>query len=165
VNKALSFVILAASIAAAAIGAAWWVQRPAPRGEPVEMPLSEIDPEQPFVRVRGTAHYAVVIRQEQPGNLLVDAKTWYLYPLFPEGEVEDREVRVLVRTERAPERFVSYEDMVIEGRVSFPTSDEVPFGTEIEMGKRAGYFFSDRLVLLEPWRIDVAEEAPWTAPE
>ena len=129
------------------------------------MALLEIDPEEPFVRVRGTAHYPVVIRQEQPGNLLMPARTFYLFPLFPEGEVDDREVRVLVRTERAPERLVSYEELALEGRVSFPTADKVPWATEIEMGKRSGYFFSDRVVLIEPWRIEVAGEEPWVARE
>lgn len=164
-NKALVFVILGLSIVGAAITGAWWLNLPEPRGEPVEMPLAEIDPEEPFVRVQGTAHYAVVVRQEQQGTLLLKPKTWYLFPLFPEGEVNDREIRVLVRTERAPERLVSYEEMAIEGRVSFPSSDKVPFGTEIEFGRRSDYFFSDRLVVLEPWRIEAAGEPPWTAPE
>ena len=65
---------------------------------------------------------------------------------------------MLVRTARKPERFVAYEYMTLEGRLSLPTSDKVPFSTEIELGKRSEYFFTDEMVLLEPWRIEVEDE-------
>lgn len=160
-NKALPFVVPFVAIVAVGGAAALWAGGPEPRGEPVETPLYEADPEQPFVRVRGTAHYPVVIQQLQPGNLFTPDRTYYLFPLFPEGDVTDREVRVLVRTERPPERLVSYEVMALEGRVVFPTEDKVPYQTEIEMGKRSDYFFSDSMILIEPWRVEVEGEETW----
>lgn len=164
-NKALAFLVPFVLIVLVGVGTWWWSQRPEPRGNPVEMPLYDIDPSEPFVRVRGTAHYPVVIKQHEPGGLLTSPRTFYLFPLFPEGDTQGREVRVLVRTLREPERLVSYEVMAIEGRVSFPTKEKVPFQTEIELGKRSDYFFSDSMVLLEPWRVEVEGEETWELPQ
>lgn len=135
----------------------WWSQRPPelPRGEPVEMDLGDIHLEEPFVRVRGMAHYPIVIKQTVPRGLLQPDGTTYLFPIFPEHDAQDRAIRVLVRANRPPEAYVSYEYMTVEGHVTLPTSDKVPFNTEIALGKRSDYFFTDEMVLLEAWRIEV----------
>lgn len=150
-------------IVAAGAAVRWASTRPAPRGEPVSQEIAELHPSEPFVRVRGTAHYPVVIKQRVPGNLFVDDRTYYLYPLFAEGVVDDRAIRALIRTERAPERFVSYEVMTVEGRVLPLTEDKVPFDIEVQFGRRGDYFFADNAVLLEPWRIEVEGEGVWEA--
>ena len=129
-----------------------------PRGEPVAMDIGDVHLEQPFVRLQGMAHYPVVVRQTVPGNLLVEPKTLYLFPLFAEHETGDRAIRVLVRTERAPEAMVAYEYMVVEGHLSMPTPDKVPYSTEISLGKRSDYFFTDEMLVLEPWRIEADGE-------
>ncbi|MCB9669508.1 MAG: hypothetical protein H6736_09880 [Alphaproteobacteria bacterium] len=113
------------------------------------------------VRVQGMAHYDVVVTQKVAGNGFFADKTYYVYGLFPAGNTDEREIRVLVRTEREPERLVSFETMTIEGRLLPMDYRKVPFDTERRMGQKSNYFFSDRIKLLEPDRIEVEGEAPW----
>lgn len=124
------------------------------RGEPVYTAIDDLDPTVPYVRVSGMAHYTAVVEQHVPGTLFHDPQDYYLYALFPPYDTESRAITVLVRTDREPEDLVSYELMTLEGRVSKPTLDEVPFDTEIILGKQTDYYFSDHLLLIEPWLIE-----------
>ena len=140
----------------------WWMhQAYVPRGEPVEVEVADVDVETPFVRVKGMAHYPIKIRQTVPASLFSPERVYYLFPLFPPKDTSSRQVRVLVRTLRKPEDMVSYESLTIEGHVSRPTSDKVPFSAELEFGKHSDYFFTDDLWLIEPWRVDNGEQV-WT---
>jgi hypothetical protein len=131
------------------------------RGTPVDMDWGDLGEDVPFVRVRGTAHYPVVIRQRVPGNLLVEERELFLFPLFDASDTSGRGIRVLVRTEREPDNLVSFETMTLEGYVSVPTPENVPFETEIALGKRSDYFFTDGMLLLEPWKVEVKDEDTW----
>lgn len=117
------------------------------------------------VRVAGTAHYDVVVTQHVAGNGFFDDKSYFVYGLFPRGNTSEREIRVLVRTERPPEARVSFEDMVISGRLVRMDNRKIPFDTETRMGRISNYFFSDRVAILEPDRIEVDGEPAWTAPK
>ena len=159
-KRYLSFVFPFVFVVAGGL-AIWWAQRPPDllRGEPEDVgPLYDVHLEQPFVRVSGMAHYPIVIKQTVPGGLFGEDGTTYLFPLFPEHDTEDRAIRILVRANRPPEKYVSYEYMTVEGHVVLPTSDKVPFYTEIELGKRSNYFFTDEMLLIEAWRIEVDGE-------
>jgi len=170
-KRYLPFLVPTVLIVAGGIGVKLWVSRSDLVPQPVvETDFANLDPLASFVRIRGTAHYPVVIRQTVPGNLLTAEKTYYLFPLFPEHDVDNRAIRVMVRTERPPEERVSYEVMTLEGRISPPDHHKLPFSTEIAIGKRSDYYFTDQMVLLEPWKItsdgqvwtlhDDAEDAP-----
>ncbi len=156
----LPFLLPFGAIVAAGVGLKMWsLASSAPRCVAFDdLALDALDPESGCVRVTGQAHYEVVVRQTVPGNLLRDEQTLFLFPLFAEGQTGERAVRVLVRTEREPEDLVSYETMTVEGRAELVTAEKVPFGTEIEIGKRSDYFFTDDMVLLVPERVTVDGE-------
>ena len=137
---------------------------PAPRGEPADVEVSDIDGSMRFVRVTGMAHYSAVIKQKVDGGLFAPDRTLYLFPLFGRDDIDGRAIRVLVRTARPPEKYVSYETMTVEGALSIPTADQVPFQTEIILGKRSDYFFDDGMLMLTPWRI-TSEGEVWEAEE
>ncbi|MBT3221113.1 MAG: hypothetical protein HN348_18690 [Proteobacteria bacterium] len=130
-------------------------------GEPVEVEYNDLDISLQNVRVSGMAHYPITVKQEVPGNAFFDGKTYYLFALFEAHDTASRNIRVLVRTARRPESMVSYEYMTLEGRLRMPTPETVPFELEIQFGKNTDYFFTDDLMVLEPWRIEVDEEV-WT---
>lgn len=157
------FLIPFVAIVAAGVGA-WLIvgSGPPPCGDWVDAPLSGLDPvERPCVAVEGTAHYTAVARQTTSGGLFGDDVVHYLFPLLPPDDLSGKEVRVLVRTTRAPERLVSYEGMAVEGRIERATPDLVPYATEIQLGKAGGYFFTDDLVVLSPDAV-ISEGERWT---
>jgi len=125
----------------------------ASRGVPVPITFDDLDHPPTFVKIRGMAHYTAVVKQDVPGNLFRKPQVYYLFGLFPPYDTDDRKIRLLVRTTRAPERLVSYELMTLEGRLERPTLSKVPFDTEIILGKYSDYFFADDVWLIEPWSI------------
>ena len=120
--------------------------------------IDDLDLDQPCVVVQGQAHYDVVVRQRIPGNLFLPEQQRYLFPLFPSGDTSDRAIRVLVMTEREPERLVSFETMAVSGRLVPATAREVPYDVEIKIGRSGDYFFTDGLMLLVPDRIEADGE-------
>jgi hypothetical protein len=126
-----------------------------------EVEYEDISISTPDIRVKAMAHYPIVINQRVPGNLFFEEKNYFLYALFAPYDTKERAIRVIVRTERPPPSLVSYEYMTIEGHLSFPTQEQVPFETEIELGKKTDYFFVDEMLLLEPTSIEVDGEV-WT---
>ena len=96
------------------------------------------------------------ITVERGDELFALARRWGRF-----GDTDEREVRVLVRTERQPERMVSFEDMEIEGRLLPMDYRKIPFDAETQMSKRSNYYFSDRVYLLEPDTIAVDGEPLW----
>ena len=155
-KRYLVFFIPFVSIVSVGVGVRIWLDlsQGIPRGEPIETALGDIDPSQPFVRVKGMAHYPVIIKQTEPGTPFTDDATFWLWPLFESHDTSSRGIRVLVRAPRRPEDLVGFEYMTLEGYVSLVTPEKVPFSTEIELGKRSEYFFTDDMLLLEPWRIE-----------
>ena len=154
-KRYLPFLIPSILIIVVGVGVKFWVTRAELVPQPVvETDFANLDTQEPFVRIRGTAHYPVVIHQTVPGNLFTEEKTYYLFPLFADHDVSNRAIRVMVRTERPPEELVSYEVMTLEGRLSAPDHHKLPFSTEIAIGQRSDYFFTDQMVLLEPWKIE-----------
>lgn len=144
----------------------WALTRPPelPRGEPVEQHVDDLDPSTPFTRVTGMAHYSTVVKQTVPGGLFGEKRTFYLFPFFAEDDVHNRAIRVLVRTQRPPERNVDLEVLTLDGHVTLLTPDKVDYSVEIKMGKQSSYFFTDGMMILEPWRIE-SEDGVWDLPE
>jgi len=160
------FLLPFAAIVAAGLGAALILgSGPGACGEHAPYGLRELHPHgEACVAVQGTAHYTAVVRQTELGGLLSDDVVWYMFPLLPEGDLDGREVRVLVRTTRAPERLVTYETMELTGRIVPSTPELVPYATEIQLGKAGGYFFTDDLVVLTPDSVTSDGEAWHPAP-
>ncbi len=160
------FVVPFVAVAAVAglAAAAWSVFVDGPCESYADVDFFDLDPSVRCVRTTGTAHYEVVITQRVPGNGFFEDKTYYVFGLFPPGNTTEREIRILVRTERQPERLVSYETMTIEGALLRMDHRKIPFDTERRLGERSSYFFADRVYLLEPDRIEVDGEQPWVRP-
>ena len=127
----------------------------------VEVTLSTLPADATCVRLEAQAHYGVVLKQHQPGNLFVAEQISYLFPLFPPSAIDERGIRVWVRTERAPERLVNVETMTVTGRLAPIGPGDVPLGAEVEIGRRGGYFFEDFAMLLVPDEIRSGDEV-WT---
>ncbi|HHO49964.1 MAG TPA: hypothetical protein ENK18_03615 [Deltaproteobacteria bacterium] len=156
----LPFVLPFLAIVLAGAGVKIWLSLTAlpPCAEHTPADLADLELAMGCVVVSGQAHYEVVVKQTIPGNLLLDQRQLYLFPLFPEGRTQDRAIRVLVRTDREPEDLVSFETMTVSGRLIPVTTDEVPFGTEVQIGKRSDYFFTDEMLLLVPDQIISGDE-------
>lgn len=137
----------------------WVVGWPCDDYSPVD--FFDLDPRTRCVTVRGSAHYEVVLDTKIPGNGFFGDQHYYVFGLFPAGNTQEREIRVLVRTARPPERLVSFEEMEIDGRLLPMDYRKIPFDAETQLGRRSNYYFSDRVYLLEPDRIRVSGEPEW----
>lgn len=158
----LFFVVPFALVSTVGIGVIayfWVVGWPCESYTPVD--FFDLDPRTRCVRTRGSAHYEVVLDTKIAGNGFFADQHYYVFGLFPPGNNQEREIRVLVRTERPPERMVSFEEMEIEGRLIPMDYRKIPFDAETQMGRRSNYYFSDRIYLLEPDRILVSGEPDW----
>ncbi len=129
----------------------------------VDVTFADLTHDQPCVRLKGNAHYPMVVRQTTPGGWFTTEQTVFLFPMFAEGVTEDRAVEVLVRTTRAPEDLVSYEAMTVTGRIDRVDPHKVPYSVEIDIGKRTNYFFTDHMVVLEPDMVLTSDEE-WAEP-
>jgi len=147
-------------------GAIAWVvvQRRGPPETFAEVDFEHLDPRDArWIRLRGMAHYPATLTQRLPETTFAEARTYYVFGFFPENRTGDREIPVLVRTQRPPERLVSYETITIEGRLGPLTERTVPSGSESLLGENAGYFFAEPVWLLEPVRIE-SEDGVWQEP-
>jgi hypothetical protein len=99
------------------------------------------------VRVEGMAH-SVAALTSSDGAIVV--------PLFAPGDVAGREVRVFVRSTRAPSFVVDFEEMTVEGRALPGTLETVPPGSAEALAHH-GYTLDDRVLVLEADRIDGGE--------
>ena len=160
-KRYLPFIIPFVVIVAAGGGAALILRETDPRGEAVDVEIAELDASQRFVRVRGMAHYTSTVTQHYPGNLFMEPRDVFLFPLFDEdGGSNGRSIRLFVRTERKPEDLVSYEVMTLEGYLQPATAELVPWEVEVQLDKETEYFLADEVLVLDPWRIE-AEDGVW----
>ncbi len=146
-------------VGAAAI--ALWDTGPPPCESFAEVAVGDLDLDQRCVRVHGMAHYGAVIRQRvQPRFPWQEEERVFLFPLFEEGDAENRAIRVLVRTAREPERFVHYEVLTVEGRLERPTEATLPYNTQINLDRKTDYFLTDEALILRATRIE-SEDGVW----
>ena len=151
-----------ALVAAAAVGR-WAAQPRVPDGPAEEITFEQLHDGAEVVRIKGMAHYASTITQTVPGGLFGEDTTYYLYGFFPEHATTAGAIPLLVRTQRKPERLVTFEVMTVEGALGRPTSRVVPPSTEAMLSKRTDYWFADEVLLLQARRI-TSEDGVWTAP-
>lgn len=145
-------------------GASVWVGEQAPPEVFDEISFDSLDPtERQWVRLTGQAHYPSRLRQIAPPTLLRPERTYELWGFFPENATAQREIPVLVRTQRRADRIVAFETLTIEGRLVLPSRNEVPPDTERRLGEHSGYFFGEPIWLLQPVRI-LSEDGVWEEP-
>ena len=136
-------------VVGAVVGLIWWDRGAPPGFDPTPHPvaISDVTRDHRGVRLTGTAHYEVRLRQKMQGG-----EVFVLFPLMKSGDTMSREIKVLVRTQRSPEDMVTYEDVVVDGLARPPgrlVSPDVK--DKLEDG---GYHFADGFVLVEAFKID-----------
>ncbi len=142
----------------------WMSYAPPPSGAPVSVPLAELSLSGPrYVSVSGVAHYGSVVTQRTQGGLLAEPATWSLFGLFPDGDLAGREIKVLVRTMRAPERLVSFEYLTVEGALMPPDPRLVPMAVRDALADGGEWWLADDVLVLDPVRI-VSEDGVWVEP-
>jgi hypothetical protein len=139
-------------VIAAVVGLVVWQLQPRPRPEPVPVTFETLDPGDPpaAITIRGTAHYRGVVRQRVPPSLAGGAREYHVYGLFPLYDTEGREIRLLVRDPEPPPPRIDLEFVELTGWLDRPRPHTIPFRTE-ELLARSDYFFSDEVLVLEPW--------------
>jgi hypothetical protein len=148
-----SLLVVGGVLAVAAVGAAGglylWASADPP--EPIVVEFADLPVDAPVIRIRGTAHYMAMVRQDVPGNLIFEPKTFYVYGLFATHDTSSKAIRLLVRTEVPPEDGVGFEFLELEGWLMPPDRHTVPFHTEDLLAQQSDYFFTEDLQVLQPW--------------
>lgn len=143
---------------------AWLSYAPPPSGAPVEVALGDLSLTGPrYVSVSGVAHYGSVVTQRTQGGLLAEPATWSLFGLFPEGDLTAREIKVLVRTMRPPERLVSFEYLTVEGALLPPDPRLVPMAVRDALANGGEWWLADDVLVIDPVRI-LSEDGVWVEP-
>jgi len=134
-----------------------WVVRLPPfdgHPEPVPTALADLRFDQDAVRVEGTAHYALKVSYEVPARWGRPAHTRWLFPLFERQDTMGRFVTTMISSPDAPERLVSFEDMVVEGEARKP---QIAMTASVESAfQDLGYTFAEDYVLV----VAYLDEAP-----
>lgn len=166
-TKTMRGVLVGLGLAAVAVGGVVAGVVSSRSGPPAVFATSgfgDLDPRQKrWIRLEGTAHYPATLTQNLDATMFREERTYYVFAFFPVHDTSSREIPLLVRTQRPPERLVSYETMTIEGRLGPLTERTVPSGSEKLLGEKVGYFFAEPVYLLEPVRI-VSEDGIWEEP-
>ena len=130
-------------VAAVALGIYTWDNGALPFMRPAAVDVSVEDinyDDYRGVRVKGTAHYELRIQQKEGDQL------YTMYPLFPPGDTIGRDVRVIVRTKKVPDRLLGFEDVTVEG-LARPPGRLVPSAVTDALLER-GYSIQDDFVLI-----------------
>lgn len=142
-----------------AAGVVTWALLPRARVPPVDVSFEQLDPSLPAIRIRGTAHYRGVLIQRTRGGLSFEPEVMYVWALFPLGDTESREVRILVRTDRKPPPRIDFEYVEVEGFLDPPQRHTLPMGSEEKMAA-ANYFFHPDVRVLSAWDIRAVDATP-----
>ena len=141
-KRALAIVLPVLLVGAVTFGIIWWDRGAPPGFRPpvVDVVPSALTYEHRGVRLRGTAHYGARLSQRQGDE------TWYLFPVLDQGDTQGRQVKVLLRTQTAPDPILSFEDLAVEG-LARPPGDLV--GPDVDRAlARIGYELDPRVVLV-----------------
>lgn len=140
---------------------AWWFvlwsactpSVPTPPAEIPDADWATLSPDDRWVRLKGTLHYEAMLTTTEGGGLFGEPTTWRLVGFFPVNDTVDREIRVLLKTTRPPEKLVTYETLTAEGRLVPPTRRTLSPRAETLLSEKVGYFFADELRILEVTRL------------
>ena len=151
-------------VVAVAIGLGVKEYLPRAYGEPRDATFETLAPELGrYVRLKGVAHYDSTVQLRMPAGILTGNLNFYAFGLFEDNDVVGKEVKVIVRTQRKPERMIDVEYLTVEGVLSPIDPRKIPPHVEDAMGERAGNFFADPVWMLEPVRI-LSEDGVYIEP-
>ena len=85
--------------------------------DPVAVELHEVNDSYRVVTVSGTAHYPVRISQTHQRGFPRKEIEFHIFPLFPQGNTHDREIRILGMSRVRPDAILGFEDRTITGKV------------------------------------------------
>jgi len=131
-------------VVSAVIGFVWWDRGAPPGFNPTPHPVSVSDVTRNHrgVRIAGTAQFAVRLNQTMPDGTVI-----WVFPLMETGDTLGREIKVLVRSPRGPDKLTTYEDMTVEGLARPPGRLVDPKTREVFL--QGGYNFAEGYVLVE----------------
>jgi len=143
------------------LGIIWWDRGALPGMRPTvhDVTVQNISRDDRGVRVRGTAHYSVRLQQRNEDR----TETWYLFPLMAKGDLNNKDVRVIVRTSREPDSLYSFEDLQVEG-LARPPGRLVPIQARDALFHE-GYMLDDGFVLIEAFEDGVVALDEMEKPE
>ena len=144
-NKNVLAVLVPFAVVALAVVAFIWWDRGAPPGfNPTPHPVSVSDVTRTHrgVQIQGTAQFVVRVNQTMP-----DGEVIWVFPLMEPGDTLGREIKVLVRSTRGPDKLTTFEDMTVEGLARPPGRLVDPKTRELFL--EGGYDFAEGYVLVE----------------
>jgi len=147
--KKLAVVVLLPSLLVVSTGVGLWTWEtgalPGFRPEVVDVTVDTITKDHRGVRVRGTAHYGPKLKQTSTETDTV----WWVFPLTPEAQTQERRIKVVVRTTRKPDPLLGFEDLTVEG-FARPPGRLLPRDARAAL-RKAGYELDDNVMLIEEW--------------
>ena len=142
--------VLVAALSISLVVFALWMTRSWPfDGLPTPVPVSwsEASADAEAITVSGTAHYTLRASVTRGARMGRDAQELWLFPLMEKGDVNAKQVRIMVAMEKEPGKTVTYEDLTLSGWARPPG---VAMNRQLEdsfMG--AGYHFAEDYFVLE----------------
>lgn len=135
------------------VGFIWWDRGAPPGFRPTlhDVEIAAITRDHRGVRVRGTAHYEIQLKEKRREGSAAHEKPFLLFPLFPKGDTSGREIRVMIRSQRAPDELYAYEDVLVEGLAQPPGRTVGKSARDALQLK--GYMFADDFVLIEAFDV------------
>lgn len=150
--------VLVAALSISLVVFALWMTRAWPfDGLPTPVPVSwsEASADADAITVSGTAHYTLRANVTRGARMGREAQELWIFPLMEKGDVNAKQVRIMVAMEKEPGKTLTYEDLTLSGWARPPG---VAMNHQLEdsfMG--AGYYFADDYFVLE---VFPASEAP-----
>ena len=144
-NKNVLAVLVPFAVVALAVVAFVWWDRGAPPGfNPTPHPVlvSDVTRTHRGVQLQGTAQFVVRVNQTMP-----DGEVIWVFPLMEPGDTLGRDIKVLVRSTRGPDKLTTFEDMMVEGLARPPGRLVDPKTRELFL--EGGYDFAEGYVLVE----------------
>lgn len=136
-------------------GERWWLEwgvagilcgllpgLPACAPDPVQLDVAGITAETQVVETRGTAHYPVRVKQVTRNGFLGEDITVWVYPLFPVGDLESTEIRLLVIDPNQPDELANFEERAFVARVK-PGDEHVTTPAVRQAFEAKGYTFAE----------------------
>ncbi len=142
--------VLVAALSISLVVYALWMTRSWPFDglpTPEAVSWSEARADADAITVSGTAHYTLRANVTRGARMGREAQEIWIFPLMEKGDVNSKQVRIMVAMEREPGRTVTYEDLTLSGWVRPPGA---VMNWQLEdsfMG--AGYFFAEDYFVLE----------------
>ncbi|MED5369654.1 MAG: hypothetical protein VX899_01445 [Myxococcota bacterium] len=108
--------------------------------------------------VTGTAQYELRVSITRGAALGREEQTLYLFPLMKPGDINAKEIRIMVASPVEPDRFTTYEDLTVSGW-ALPPAAAMTYQLEDSFMER-GYSFTDDYFVLEVFPPQEGQQTP-----